>query len=168
MSQNPFFGWIDNIKLLDYFLFVVQFINFSLNYFFYPKLFLSVFCNFFQKKGSSNFFTIKITNGICPWSIFFSIFVIIKISSDRFGAYTLTKMFFYFDTLIWSSALNLGFLYLLFLPELIYVLFLTSAGFILIVIWYVLLHVITISSNLSIYTYFDIKSCVRRFYNSRY
>ena len=41
------------------------------------------------------------------------------------------------------------------LLESIYVLGFTSTGFALIVLWYALLYVLTISSNLSIYTFLD-------------
>ena len=65
-------------------------------------------------------------------------------------------MFLYFDVLTISPILNLGSLLLISLLEAIYVLDFTSTGFILIVLWYELLYLLTISSNLSIYTFFDI------------
>ena len=39
----------------------------------------------------------------------------------------------------------------------------TSTVFILIVLWYVLLYLLTISSNLSIYTFLILKSCIYKF-----
>ena len=61
-------------------------------------------------------------------------------------------MFLYFVILTMSPILNLGPL------SLLYLLFdFTSTSFILIVLWYVLLYLLTISSNLRIYTFFYIE-----------
>ena len=81
--------------------------------------------------------------------------LITKTSSDQFGVYPSAKKFLYYDIITYLQALNLGSLSLLSLIESIYVLSLTSTGFILIVLWYILLYSFTISSNLSIYTFFD-------------
>ena len=59
-------------------------------------------------------------------------------------------MFWYFDILTLSPILTFGFLSLMYLLESIYVFDFTSAGFILVALWYVLLYLLTISSNLSI------------------
>ena len=59
----------------------------------------------------------------------------------------------YSDVLTWSPTLNLGSFSLFYLPEPIWVLSYILKGFILIVLW---LHLLTIPSNLSIYTFFDI------------
>ena len=62
----------------------------------------------------------------------------------------------YFDILTISAILNLGFLLLVSLLDSIYVFDFTSTGFILIVLWYALLYLLTVSFNLSIYSFFDI------------
>ena len=59
-------------------------------------------------------------------------------------------MFFYFDILTIATILNLGSLLLIFLLEWTYVFDFISTGFILTVLWYVLLYLLIISSNLSI------------------
>ena len=59
-------------------------------------------------------------------------------------------MFFYFDVLTIATILNLGSLLLIFLLEWIYVFDFISTGFILTVLWYVLLYLLIISSNISI------------------
>ena len=66
----------------------------------------------------------------------------------------------YLDIFTWLLTSNLGFLSLNPLlewnsTESIHELSLTSTGFILIVLWYVLFYSFIISSNLSIYTFFD-------------
>ena len=61
-------------------------------------------------------------------------FFITKHSSDQFGVWPLAKMFLYFDILTWSSTINLGSLSLISLIKSIYILSLTSIGFILICI----------------------------------
>ena len=65
-------------------------------------------------------------------------------------------MFLYLDIITISPILNVGSLSLISLLESIYVLDFTSTGFILTVLWYVLLYLLAISSNLSTYTFFDI------------
>ena len=85
------------------------------------------------------------------------ILLIIKASSDQFEIWTFAKKFLYIDILTISSILNLGSWYIIYLLDSIYVLGFTSTGFILIVLWYVLLYLLTISSNLWIYTFFDIQ-----------
>ena len=64
-------------------------------------------------------------------------------------------MFLYFDALTWSPASNLGSYWLFSLSKSIYMLDFTSTGFTLILLWYLLLYLLTISSNLSMYTFFD-------------
>ena len=63
------------------------------------------------------------------------------------------EKYLYFDVLTWLPTLNLGSFSLFYLPEPIWVLSYILTGFILIVLW---LHLLTIPSNLSIYTFFDI------------
>ena len=83
--------------------------------------------------------------------------LITKTSSDQFGVYPLAKISLYF----WYSYTTTNFKFrifiITFLTKLIYVLFLTSPSFILIVLWYVLPYLFTISSNVSKYTFFDIE-----------
>ena len=64
-------------------------------------------------------------------------------------------MFIYFDALTWSQTSNLGSYWLFSLSKSIYMLDLTSIGFNLILLWYLLLYLLTMSSNLSMYTFFD-------------
>ena len=64
-------------------------------------------------------------------------------------------MFIYFDALTWSQTSNLGSYWLFPLSKSIYMLDLTSIGFNLILLWYLLLYLLTMSSNLSMYTFFD-------------
>ena len=64
-------------------------------------------------------------------------------------------MFIYFDALTWSQISNLGSYWLFSLSKSIYMLDLTSIGFNLILLWYLLLYLLTMSSNLSMYTFFD-------------
>ena len=92
----------------------------------------------------------------------FLTFLITTTSSDQFGVHSLAKLFFYLEILTWSPTLNLGSLsstslLACYSIEWIYVLSSTSAGFILIVLWYILLYSFTTSFNLSIYTFFDIE-----------
>ena len=53
-------------RILVAFPFNIQFIAFSNNYFFSYRLYLICFLQFFFVKRSSNFFTLEITNKICP------------------------------------------------------------------------------------------------------
>ena len=98
-------------------------------------------------------------------TVFFT-FLITKTSSDKFGENPLAKL--YLEIPSWSPTLNLRSLQFFSLLECnsiesIYVLNLTSTGLILILLWYVLLYSLTMSFNLSIYAFFDIKSCICRF-----
>ena len=77
-------------------------------------------------------------------------FLIKKTFLDQLGAQPFP--FIYFDILTISSILNLGSLLLIFWLDSIYVLVLF---FTLTVPWYTLLYSLTISSYLSIYTFFD-------------
>ena len=84
-------------------------------------------------------------NDICPWYCIFN-------STNHKN---LAKAFLYFDILTWSQTWNLESWSLTYLPKSIYLISLTSISFILIVLWYVLLYLLTISSNLLIYKFFD-------------
>ena len=63
-----------------------------------------------------------------------------------------------------SPFLDLGRWQLIFLLDSIYVLGFTSRGFILVVLWCVLLYLLTKSSNLTIYTFVILKSYTYKFY----
>ena len=86
----------------------------------------------------------------------FLTFLITKSISEQFEASTFAKIFFYSDIITWSSTLNLRSLSLLKTSKLIYVLDLTSIGFIMIALWYILLYLSNILCNLSMHTFFDI------------
>ena len=86
----------------------------------------------------------------------FLTFLITKSISEQFEASTFAKIFFYSDIITWSSTLNLRSFSLLKTSKLIYVLDLTSIGFIMISLWYILLYLSNISCNLSMHTFFDI------------
>ena len=64
-------------------------------------------------------------------------------------------MFLYFDVLTESRILNLEFLLLISLLDSIYVFDSTPKGFILIALWHLLSYLLTVSSNLSIQTFFE-------------
>ena len=98
------------------------------------------FFQFFFVQCSNNFFSIKIINNISIWHSIFNFFN--------------HKNFFRPIWNVTSPILNLGSLLLISLLESIYVFHFTSAGFILFDIWYLLLYLLTISSNLSIYKFF--------------
>ena len=83
--------------------------------------------------------------------------LITKASTDQFGLYPLAKMFLYFGILTWLPTLNLESFLITSLIESFYALSLTLTGFILLVLWHVLLYSSTISYNLLIYTFFDIE-----------
>ena len=109
-------------------------------------------------KSFDNFFTIKIINNICPWHCIFNFF---KYNNFRpVWSISFCKNVFAF----WYSYMITNFefesLSLISLPTLICILSLTSSDLILIVLWYVLFYLLTMSSNLSIYTFFVIKSHV--------
>ena len=105
------------------FTFEIQLITSSFNYFFYSKLFLICFCNFF----SNNFFIIKIANNICSQHSIFTFFI----HKSFFRPIPFAKMFLYFDILTWSTTLNLGSSLLFFLLKSV-TLDVTSTGFILV------------------------------------
>ena len=86
---------------------------------------------------------------------YFWFFLIWKNSSDQLEHSLLQKCFIYFDTLRLLPSLNLGSLLLISLLESIYLFDLTSTCFILVVLRYVLLYLLIVSSNLSICTYFE-------------
>ena len=72
------------------------------------------------------------------------------------------NVFLCFFILTISPILNLGSLSLISLIQRIYVFDFTSTGLILIVLWYVLLYLLTISSNLSIYELFETGSFLKK------
>ena len=92
----------------------------------------------------------------------FLTFLITKTSLNQCGMYAFAKTFLYFDILT-SRILNLGFLSISLL-ESIFMFYFTSTGFILIVLCYVLLYLLTKSSNLSIIKFFELTLCFYKFY----
>ena len=142
-------------ELLYHFHFNIQFITFSLYYFFNSKVFLICLLQFVF-----NVPTISSPLRSLHRTVFLT-FLIRKTSSDQFGVYLFAKMFLYFDLLTISLILNLGFWLLISLLESIHVLDFTWTGFIKIVLWYVLLYLLAISS-------LKLKSCIYRFYFLRF
>ena len=129
---------------------------FFLHYLFNTVLFLICFLQFFfhQKFQQIVYSTVFLTSLI---TIFLTL-LITSTSSGHFGTQSFAKIFLNFDIPTWLSTLNLVFLSLFFYQnQSIYMLEFTSAGFILIVLWYVLLYLLTMSSNLSIHTFFNIE-----------
>ena len=121
------------------------------------------FLQFFFVKRSNNFFAFKTTN-IHYWlkittvqRTVFLTFLITKTSPDQLGTWFLAKMLLYFDILTWLPSLNFGIFLLFSLLKPIYMLSFTSASFFLMVLWDMVLYLWTMSSNLSIYTFFDIE-----------
>ena len=136
-------------------LFNIYFIAFSLYYFFNSKLFVvCVLLSFFVKR-SKDFYTLKITNNTCPQDTCCNVFNY-KNSFRPFCNLDFCKNAFMF----WYSnkITNFKFMIRIFnffiILELIYVPGFTSAGFIAILLRYALLYSLTISSNLSVYTFF--------------
>ena len=82
-----------------------------------------------------------------PSTVFLT-FLITKISSDQFGVYPFAKIFLYVHILIISAIFNLESFSLYSWLESRYFYDFTSTGFILIVLWYEVLHLLMISSNL--------------------
>ena len=128
--------------------FYVQLITFFFKYFFYSKFFLICVLQFFFIKTSSNFFPIQVTNNISP--------------RNGISNFTNNKIFFlpiysiYFSKNVFilsNSNVVTSFKFGIFFIK-IYIVFstespITSIGFILIILWTVLLYLLTISSNTS-------------------
>ena len=163
------------------FLFNLQFTTFSLYYFFSSKLFLVCFLQFFFVKRSNNFFTITITNNICPRHIVFNFFNH-KIFLEQICNRTFCQKVFIF----WYPNNITNFKFRIFIVQFFtrvnicawfyfkrlrfncVMIDFTSRGSILIVSWHVLLYLVTISSNLSTYTFlmldlYTYKFCSLRF-----
>ena len=107
-------------------------------------------------KRSNNLFVFKIANNICPLSKILTS-VVTETSSDQFETWRFVKIFLYLDILTIWRTLNSGSLSLISWLEPIHELGFIWTRFILIILWYVLLYLLTISTNLSIYTFFDIE-----------
>ena len=75
---------LKELSVIIVFPFNIQFVAFSLYYFFSSKLFLICFLQFFFIKRSNNFFAFKITNNICPRH---SIFNFLDPRQSRQGSY---------------------------------------------------------------------------------
>ena len=136
----------------------------SLIYILSPSLFITfstlnslwfAFCYFFFVKHSKDFYTLKVTNNTCPQDTCCNVFNY-KNSFRPFCNLDFCKNAFMF----WYSnkITNFKFMIRIFnffiILELIYVPGFTSAGFIAILLRYVSLYSLTISSNLSVYTFF--------------
>ena len=128
--------------------------SFSFCYFFYSKFCLIYLFQFFFVKRSNNFFTIKIANDVSG-TLFFTF-----LNTKNLFRSIRNKIFFenFFEHffIFWYSYMITNFKFsiflIIFLSESIYVLNFIFTSVILIVLWYVLLYLLTISSNLSIYT----------------
>ena len=107
-------------------------------------------------KALSNFFTVWVFYYICQWYCLFDFFNNKNVCWPILLLKNVSKTFLYFAILTESITLNLGSLSLFSTSKSVYVFDVTSIWFILIVLWYVLLYLLTISFNLSIYTFFDI------------
>ena len=124
---------------------MIYFIIFSFAYFFNCNLCLIWLLQFFFIKHPNFFFTVNVF--YCIRSLYSNF--IFFVWSVIFG-----KNVFIF----WYSYMITNFKFRIFITTLksIYVLDFTSKAFISTVLWYALLHSVTISSNLSIYTFLDI------------
>ena len=111
---------------------------------------------FFFIKHSNNFFTIKIINNICLWHSIFNFFTY-KNFFWPIRSIDFCKNVFVF----WYSYLISNFKFriiaITFFIRVNTRIIFSLTGFILIVLWYVLLYLLTILSNPSIYTVFDNK-----------
>ena len=130
-----------------------MFIAFSLYYFFNLKLFLTCFFQFIFVKRSYNFFPLRSLITYVHGTVF-STFLITKPSSDQFGVCNLWQNILVF----WYSNIITNFKFWIFIIN-----FFTKVNicvwfcikrFILIVLWYMLLYLLTISSNLLMKTFF--------------
>ena len=114
------------------------------------------FLQFFFEKHSSNFFNVKSINNIYPRNSIFNFFH----NEDFFipiWRVTFCKDIFlsWYSYIVTNFKLTISIIFSSL--KLIHVLEFTSTGFILIVLWHVLLHSLTISSNLTMYIFFDIE-----------
>ena len=123
-----FFIYLTIKQIIILFPFNIEFVAFSLDYFFKSKLFLIYFLQFFLVKCSNNFFLAKIINNICPWNS------ILKSFNCKNFFRSISSVIF-IKNILFS---------LILLLETIYVFDFTSTGFILIVLWYALLYLLTI------------------------
>ena len=125
----------------------VQFIPFSFKYFFYSKFFLTNFLQFFFIKTFGNFFTIQAFNSISPRNCIFN-FTNNKNFFGPIWSIFFSKKVFVF----WNFNMVTNFKFTIFFIK-IFIVFsiriITSLGFILIVLWTVLLYLSTMSSKTS-------------------
>ena len=113
--------------------------TFFLDYFFYSKFLLIYLLQFFFRKCSRNFFTIKMINDICPWNCIFNFFNH-KNVFRQIWSIACSKNVFVFRYSHMITNFKFRILLLTSLPKLIYVLSSTSIGFILVVLCFVLLY----------------------------
>ena len=113
------------------------------------------FLQFFFIIHYKTFFTVKLLIAYVYGTVFVTFFIT-RMSSNQCGNILFAKMFLYSDILTWSSTLNLGpFLFLFIKVNICTWLYIKWLN--LMVLWYLLLYLLTVSSNLSIYTFFDIE-----------
>ena len=123
-------------------------------FFFYSKFLLIGLLQFFFIKYSNNFFTIEIVKNICPWNCLFN-FTINKNFFIPVWCVSFSKNIFVFRNSYVISNLKFRIFIINFFLKINICIIFNITGFILIVLWYVLLYSPTVSSNLSIYTLFD-------------
>ena len=131
------------------------------DYFFYSKFLLIYLLQFFFIKCSNDFFTITIINNISPWDCILNFFNH-KNSFRPIWSIALSKNFFVFRYSQMITNFKFRIFIIKFFTKVKYVLSLTLIGFILIVLYFLLLYLCTISSSLSIYTFLILKSCICR------
>ena len=112
------------------------FITFSLDYFLNSKLSLIWFLQFFFIKRSNNFFTFKFTNNICPRHSVFSFFNQKNFFRPIWRANFCKNVFiFQYPYMITNFKFRIFIFFSV--PKLIYVPHFKLTGFILVVLWYV-------------------------------
>ena len=131
------------------------FLYFFLFFSYYSKFFYICFLQFFFVKRSKNFFTIEITNDICPQHNIFNFCNVKHFFWPTWNTAFCKNVFLFRYSYMITNFKFRTFLTTFFIKVNIYAYI--SAVFILMVLWYVLLSLITMSSNLSIDTFFNIE-----------
>ena len=125
-------------------------------YFFNSKLFLTCFLQFFFIKRSNNFFSFKICNNIFHDTVLFNFFNYKNFFRPVWNIAFCKNVFIFWYS---NNINNFKFRILIinfFTSVNVYAWFYISI-FILIVLWYVSMYLLTISSSLLIYIFFDIE-----------
>ena len=152
LYRNIFFINPTIKSIIITFPFDIYFITFSFNYFFYTKFFLICFLQLFFVTRCNRFFTIKITHDICPQNSFFNFCNHKNFFRSIWNVTFCKNAFIFWNSYITNYKFRILFI-IIFIK--INICAWKSTGFILIVLWYALLHLLTISSNLPIYTFLD-------------